>query len=645
MKVTIKKLILRNFRGIRNQEIIFTNNITVIKGKNGLGKSSIVDSFLWLCFGKDSEDRKDYHIKTLDPDNNPIRKLDHEVIGLLDVNGKEIELKRVYREKWVTKRGSATEEMTGHETVFFINDVPKQAGEYAAEINNIMPDTLFKIITNPMHFGGIKWTDRRNWLMSMVGEINDYELASQEGQVFTDLLASLGDMSMVEYKKMVAAKKKKLKDELTRIPARIDEQLRSLPEEKDWNAIEKRIDDINSEITRIEQAIEDATRPYAAQSLKMIEDMKAKNNLERFIADREHQAMSKFNQGLQEKDRKIAEAKSQLENIKSQISMAESSKKANLGNIESLKKKVEELRQQWINVNAEQLHIHDDETVCPTCHQELPSEMLAEKQSKMLENFNKQKQNRLTSISAEGKSIAQSIAKIQEEVDKASDSYDDKIKEYQEKLEEAKNIEIKSSGYYLSIDQEYNEAKLKLENWPKQEEVVIPDTSTYKFTKTSLLSELDQLKKDLNTREQIKTGNARIEELKEDEKKYVQQMADMEQMEFAIEEFGRIKSQYIETQVNKMFPKHIRFKMFNEQINGGIEETCEALINGVPFDIANDAARLNAGISIINVLSKYNNVYAPIFVDNAERVIDIQQSDSQMILLYVDKNFETLNIQ
>jgi hypothetical protein len=80
--------------------------------------------------------------------------------------------------------------------------------------------------------------------------------------------------------------------------------------------------------------------------------------------------------------------------------------------------------------------------------------------------------------------------------------------------------------------------------------------------------------------------------------------------------------------------------MFNSLINGGTEETCEALINGVPFPDANKAARINAGIDIINTLSRHYDVHAPIFIDNSEAVNDILRTDSQMIKLYVTKDKE-----
>ena len=94
-----------------------------------------------------------------------------------------------------------------------------------------------------------------------------------------------------------------------------------------------------------------------------------------------------------------------------------------------------------------------------------------------------------------------------------------------------------------------------------------------------------------------------------------------------------------ENKVNSLF-KTVKFKMFNGLINGGSEETCETLIAGVPYQDANNAAKINSGIDIINVLSEHYQVHAPIFIDNSEAVNEILNSKSQMIKLYVTEDKE-----
>ena len=116
-------------------------------------------------------------------------------------------------------------------------------------------------------------------------------------------------------------------------------------------------------------------------------------------------------------------------------------------------------------------------------------------------------------------------------------------------------------------------------------------------------------------------------------------MADIESQEFLCEEFIRTKVDMLEEKINKLF-KNVKFKMFNTLINGGIEETCQTLINGVPYSDANNAAKINAGLEIINVISKHYQRSFPVFIDNRESVTKIIPTDCQIANLIVSEKIK-----
>ena len=89
--------------------------------------------------------------------------------------------------------------------------------------------------------------------------------------------------------------------------------------------------------------------------------------------------------------------------------------------------------------------------------------------------------------------------------------------------------------------------------------------------------------------------------------------------------------------------KFVKFRMFNQLINGGTEPTCETLVSGVPYSSANNAGKINAGIDIINTFSKFYGIFAPIWVDNAESVNSIENTWSQIIKLYVTNEHLKIN--
>lgn len=92
--------------------------------------------------------------------------------------------------------------------------------------------------------------------------------------------------------------------------------------------------------------------------------------------------------------------------------------------------------------------------------------------------------------------------------------------------------------------------------------------------------------------------------------------------------------------------KITRFKMFKEQVNGGITQCCEAMLDGVPYESGplNTGGRRNVDLDIINTLSEYHGFKAPVFIDDAESVTKLLPVDTQAISLYVKKGQKKLKL-
>ena len=261
--VIIKEIRLLNFKGLRNLTVEFDPALTEIYGRNGIGKTSIFDGFTWLLFGKNSEDRKQFGIKTYDEAGNIIPKLPHEVSAVLLVDGEVVTLCRRFNEKWTKKRGSAVEEFVGHEEERLYNNVPCSVKEWNEKIAAICPEQVFKFITNPLYFTSQSVDTQRSMLFRMAGGITDEEIAAGNAD-FAALLASLTGKTMEEYKKEIAAKKRRLKTEIEAIPERIDERRRDVPEAEDWAALEEELRQKQEALAKVEEQINDASKAYAA---------------------------------------------------------------------------------------------------------------------------------------------------------------------------------------------------------------------------------------------------------------------------------------------------------------------------------------------------------------------------------------------
>ena len=222
-KAILEELTLINFKGIKNRTITF-GQTTEVRGANATGKSTINDAFTWVLFGKDARGTNDtkFGIKTVGPDGKAYEKLDHEVTAVLNVNGEKITLRRCYTEDWVKPRGSAETILKGHTTNYFYNGVPLKEGEYKAKINAIIEEELFKMITNPFYFAGLDWPVQREILLQVAGGVSYEEIAASKDE-FKALLTQLSGKDLAEFKAEISARKKKLQEELDKIPTRIDE--------------------------------------------------------------------------------------------------------------------------------------------------------------------------------------------------------------------------------------------------------------------------------------------------------------------------------------------------------------------------------------------------------------------------------------
>jgi small-conductance mechanosensitive channel len=196
----------------------------------------------------------------------------------------------------------------------------------------------------------------------------------------------------------------------------------------------------------------------------------------------------------------------------------------------------------------------------------------------------------------------------------------------------------------LKLDLTY-EAKLKeLEATKAQiEEIPTVDTSELPAKRLELQGQITQINEKLASKSQLETIEKRIAQLQEEEQTLAQQVANVEKMQFTIENFIKDKIDRLETAINAKF-KMVQFKMFEEQLNGGLKETCVAMVNGVPYTDINTASKINAGIDIINTLSDFYGVTAPVIIDNRESITEIIPTNSQIISLIVSADAPKLTV-
>lgn len=651
-EIKLKSLSLLNFKGIRMLTLNFSDAETWIVGDNGVGKTTVCDAFSWLLFGKDSKGRSDsnFNIKTLDENGKPILKLEHHVIGVLSVDGKDVKLQRCYVEKWVKPRGTTEETLKNHQTEFYVNDVKlatKQ--EYDSTVASILPEDVSRMITNPFYFTSLNPEIQKSMLLDMAGDVTDEDVAGLKPE-YVELLAQLSGKSLAQYSKEIASRKKAIKDELLVIPSNIETANRLKPEEEDWVALDAELTEKRTKKAELEASLSD-------KSKLVEEEYKRKANIQKAIGEKrisltkkENELRATADKGRNDVSLKIRDMEYKLKLHEGDLVRKRNEISSYEAQIQRMNTELDTLRGQYRQISQEQLTYPEGAFVCPTCHRQLEADDIAAKQHEMEANFNQSKSARLQANSTKGKGIKSSL----EETKKKREDALAKVAELEAMIEQIKaDIEAQKASMPESVDVRQliesdsdciairNEIA-ELENQLTMEAKPV-DTTDLKDGIKVLDSAISELVKRLAKREAIERADKEIATLEERRIANNQALADLEKTEFVMLDFQKAKDNELMKRINGMF-RLVSFSFVNEQLNGGEKLTCVCTIDGVPFPDLNNAGKILAGLDIIQAMQRKVGIYAPIFCDNAESVNAYPRMGNQMIYLKVtdDKELKVL---
>ena len=669
MHIKLKSLHLENFKGIKLLDVAFGSK-TKIKGQNAAGKTTIFDSFTWLLFNKNSAGDEKFNLRPLDSDGKPIHNVEIKVAATLEVDGKDVELTKVQKEKWVKKRGSDTSELQGNVNSFEIDGYPKSEKDYKEYISSLVNEDLFKMLTNPQYFSGMKWKDQRDILVKFVSDISDVELA-QGNPEFADLIPELEKAPSTEdiqkkFSKALSEWKKKQAE----IPVRIDELSKSLvqidvaEQELAKNDLEHRIAEIDAKIKDSGSAISD----LRSEEMQLQFDMSG--------------IMQTMNRELSNKrsdiDAALLGCRDELNHFKATIPLRERQIADNKSAIEDAEKKRSELGVEYNTEKAktfdetpylfheEEWRFDENSTICKSCGQVLPADRIEQIKAdfeerkakakadakKKLEDaegyFVVQHNSNLEEIKAKGfeqrdliVKLTDDNAKLQAEIESLKKQEQDAIAKQNElakQLEELpKEYDYSQNSDYVKLKARHDEVTAQIENMKSSDDA----SEVFKEERKALVAELDSVKAEIAKASKNIEIEERIGELEEEQKEVGQKVADQEKMLYLLEQFIKAKMLRISETINSKF-KTVSWKLFEVQINGGLKECCECTVNGVPYSTLNSGHRIIAGLDIIQSLSELYGVTAPIFIDNAESLNEFNVPDmaAQMILLSVSDDSE-----
>lgn len=648
-KIIIKSITMRNWRGEKERTTNFNLDApTFILGGNGLGKSRHFNAFCWLLFGKDSEDRKDFEVRSYDSNHNLLHRCECSVEATLIVDGEELTIKREFAEQWTKPRGQVEEVFSGNVTLCTWNGTPIKVGEYQSRVNGcIINDTLFKMLTNPKYFTEkMKWQEQREVLLQMAGVKSDEEIAT-DNEEFKKLLDILSGKSLSDYRKEISAEKKRLKAELNEIGPRIDQTQKMMPEAEDWSAIEKQLADVEVQIASLTKQLTDAASLDEAR-IKEKQEITHKIALSKAklqeLQDMQQLKSEKL-AGEANAERRSIEGK--LKTANEELSTLTIDRNRNNERVAYLNKEItnitqqlDTLRSEWHKINS---RVYGGEETCPHCGQRLPEDRLQE----MRTIFDNKKQADIEANNMRGKELKRQLDDYNAElvskekvVEDLNNSVSGKQAEIGSLYKQFANTPEKTASDFAfarteemeAVEQQIATLETKLKDADnKGDDDILKDIERRRDT---LSDERTALQARLQKRMQIAKAEKEITRLEEVGRELSQKIADVEQREYVAAQFTKKKIEDCENRINSMFDL-VKFQLFDYTQDGNEFECCTCIVGGASYGTANLASKVNAGLDIIRSLCKFNNVTAPIFCDGSESVNNYIEMDSQMIFLKV----------
>ena len=646
--VKLMSMVIHNFRGIPHFELDTDGESCTISGANGTGKSTVQSAFLWMLTGKDAQGRENYNIFPLDESGARVTGSEPTVRAVLQIDGTELLVQRVLSEKWVKKRGKADADYSGDETKYWLDDVPVSATEFQARMDKLFPSGMLPLLLNSSYFSEQTkdYKERRRLLLENFGTITEADVLAQHPEL-DQLAQAAGNHSVEETTKIYTERRKKYRDELQTIPARIDECRKAIPEDlPDAQALEKQRSTLGVELAKLQY---ERSHTTVARTIADLEAQRADVNrklqaipakLEGIKASAAGDWHRRHNEAYRAAEKEYRDAHTVTTQAKAELSRAEME-------LDAVQEKIDRLRHQWAKVSAEE---HEKMDVCPTCHRTIPAEMALE----AAKAFNQEKSRRLEKLATDGKSAVAESRRISKEVEKLQIAV--------EKAESAENaIADRMNALYSEVPPEppigivraLEDERQELENKVSEIAQQIADAQA---THNKATEELDAKIASLEAqRTEAERGLARVEQAKQTENRIAELEAERRQAMEGLDNAERILDlcrQYTQAMIegltdsiNEHF-RTVRFRLFEEQKNGGLREICEASVDGVPYGALNTAAKMQANIEIVDAFAQACGVSLPVFLDNRESVTTLDlPEDMQIINLAVDSSAKRLEVK
>ncbi|MDT0741677.1 ATPase [Staphylococcus epidermidis] len=646
-QLKIKKISIENFAGLKNQIFEFNGNDARVYGANGTGKTTTATALQWLLFDKGLDgSTKSFNPVPLDENNEEEYELIPTVEVELDDNGKTLKIRKESHPKYTTNKTTNRKEYSRSRTKKqYINDERLKVKDFQSRISELVSEDVFKLITNPAAFNQLHWKEQRTILFEIADDI-DTETIIKTNKDFEAIPQILGDHDIETKQKILKDKISQIEKDIKDIPIRINQTESNKQEVPKYD--EERYEEIKQEIERLGKERVDVQNGKAEidlrnqladkqAELKRLEDNHEANNENRITS---------LNNEFNVEEGTVSNLKTQIKNNKQQIDYENNRRKTLLDKHKEIQSQIEEVKNRQFE--------YKDDGVCSCCGQALPADQIEQAKEKALKQFNKNKSQEIEELNNskervvnDGKQIKPTIEKLESQ----NNSLQIKVNEAEDKSQrilnkinqlKANSVNVTQTEEYKSVLNDINE----INNKRKDIKTTINDQLV---NIDNQITELTQEKVEFENVKAIESSNKHLDdairELRMQEDNLLDEKEEFVHQNQILKAFITTRVKMLTENVNNKF-NIAEFKLFNQLVNGELEETCVTTVDGVEYSGGlNNAARINVGLDIINTLSQHYKITAPIFIDNAESITDIIPTEAQQIQLIVNGQDKNLRME
>lgn len=631
MRATLKRVVLENFMCYAHAEFdLFT--LTKIMARNGAGKSSIVAVINWVLYNCDG-DLKDNPNVRREVNGKPVDDMDTYGELTFDIDGKEITMKKVQK-RTHSKDGSSYKD----DNKYFINDVPKTLKDFNAYLDVDM--NVFKMCSNVNAFLNQKPAKMREYLFSLVGDVTDLDIASQEAEL-AELVPLLEKYTTEELSAMNKATKTKIAKDLPILDGQIKEKERDIQLKQ---AIE--VSNLELQKNSLKVQIDDCVAKQTDNDKLMAEYDKASSdilNLKFELSDMSRKANEENVKARRKLESQISNLNYVIEDSKKSISNAEDVVSFDKDKIAEYQKTLDDSRTEW---KAEKERVFDENNlICPYCKQEYPEE----KKEKLKADFKAHKETELNRITDKGNTAKKMLDEVKGLLVGAEQELADRKQKLEKHLVDLADLEKQLSELPQEIDVSATEEYKALEQQIAEKEEAMHKANDISAIKAELKAQETALRQQLAECESqiAKSDTAadeqRLEELKQARIDSEQNKANAEKILDLLDELDKAKNEALTEAVNSHFSL-VKWQLFEYAKNGNYKSCCIPTVDGksILTTMSNKGSRILGRVDICNSIQKISGISVPIILDDSESLSTDNQKkvaemvDSQLIMLIVN---------